>query len=1056
MATINERFMDFQIAQQIKWIRLQNRDAQEALKILNRVDAQLETALMRAGIGDAPFTLARLEALKAQITNLISVVHGQAAEVMMTNMGSAAEASGAVEEQLFRRTLPAGLDVTMPNLGVLQQAATLRPFNGAVMSEWTQELKANDLKRTWNTILDGITSGTDTPSLIRSLLGTKPLQYKDGVREVSRRGMEALVRTSINHATNQGRQMVWEANSDIIKGIRWVSTLDNRTTPICQQRDGHVGPVSTLDGWTPPEGADILDPPFARPPAHPNCRSTTVAVTKSWRELGFNMDEMPAGTRASMDGQVPANMTYFQWLAKQSDDVQKDILGPTRWDLWKNKGIQPDRFINDKGQLLTIKQITALKAVEKLPPMPVLLASDTTETFFEVRRWSASISTDIRRGYTAFYKNGKWDAPDSIRSAKPFADDGGFHVAKAMDDAVFKKFSGNYDGREMVRVIDFAKDEELYATFAKLKKGDSFSDVAPSSWSKDSSGLANYYGAKNNVVLEIIDSDLKAVAYDVGEAASVKKEKELILAPGTRLVVDSARIEQKRIGSDEFGWNTQEALVIKLRYEPAASALTEEKVTHLTDFGTQDGKLGWFEWKKNKTLTDYFDELDPKDFGLERWPAKDQITDMALDSGEIVGAIGKVVVQQMRLATKFEMEIARFDLKDVLSSTTGKGGKFLGQSPKPIALKDGFDLTDFKTAAMGAARVDDVTKLRYLDPKEFGLEKWPSSQQFQAMSRDDLTSILGDVRLVVVNSASGGQPKRYMTNLRKKIDKGLNPPIKKPVEPNLPLKDAKGNSLATPKPGTTMSFAEFERVKSGTMSSLEIVFAYRQYELDNFVHVVKTGNAAPKPLKVTLGKKYAAGLPGERIEANFKKVVSTVPSWVLREIEDVSKIEMTRSTRAFHSPWKGKTLLSQQVQADVYVHEFFHALDFKFRFGTTDVSRRSSLYLRDSLDWKTNDLVLNRLAASTREEFIRRDSKGKGRFKNADGDYWLGDWDANYEGRYYPGLDTSVSSEYITMAAQRYAAAKMRGQSFLDAERARMRAKQPAMLELLDYIWNKE
>lgn len=1197
MASINERFMDFQIAQQIQWIRLQNRDVQEALRILNRVDGQLELALRQANIGSAPFTMARLEALKAQVGNLLAVVHDDAAKAMTTGMTKATEAAAHVEEQLFKRTLPAGLDVTTPNLGVLQQAASLRPFNGAVMGDWVNELATNDLKRTWNHILDGITSGTTTDDLIRGLIGSKPLQYKDGVREVSRRGMEALVRTSINHATNQGRQMVWEANSDIIKGVRWVSTLDNRTSPICQHRDGRVGPVSTLDGWTPPEGADLLDPPFARPPAHPNCRSTTVSVLKSWKELGFKMDELPAGTRAAMDGQVPASMTYFQWLAKQSDDVQKDVLGPTRWDLWKNHGMQPDKFINDKGRYHTITDLVKPKhALPELPLMVKDISGPARDAFIEIRRWSASYSTPIREGYRRYFKEDTWVAPASIRNAAPvFDEDFGYHAAKTFHEQVFLKYQGNYTGDKAVRVIDFANDDAEFARFASLKPGETFSDVAPSSWAKDASGLTNYYGLKNNVVLRIEGGNLRDVAFDVKDAASVIKEKEILIAPGAKFeVVSNQLIKDFQIGSKEHGFNKADAQVITLRrvteadnkaldpspdtfklanktggfgswqferagvgfidtplplwdadlnlygalgkkrftlawdkgfkkveLDPArlttiqsllnvvpavvkdytklepikvakldghyivldgnhraaalwiqgerriianvidlddpvnAKLLNRSKLgkvappklpdtpkVRLTEFGTQDGQLGWFEWKKNKTLADMIEVLDPKDFGLDAWPDVDNLTTLAINSGEIVGAIGKVAIAQMRGLGRFDSAVARYELKEILSATAGRSGKFLGQSPKPLAIKDAFDLSDFQAASRSARDLSASKQLRYLDPKEFGLDSWPSTRQFDKMSQATIAGIMTNVRLVITNKVPGGQPKRHMTNLKKKVTKALD-------ETPVPINNA-------PLTGKMMDRQEFNKAQrqAGNYSVININRLWLRYELDNYVHTVKYKVKA-KPLKVTLGKKNAEGIAGERINANFRKVERVMPAWVLHEIENVSQVEMTVSERAFYSPWEGKALLSQQNPAEVYVHEFFHALDFKYRFGHTDVKKRSNHYMRDSLDWRTDDPILNRLAALTREEFIRRDSKGKGRFSNDDGEYWLGDWERNYEGRFYPDLDKDVSSEYITMATQRYASALMRGQSAFDAERARMRMKQPAMLELLDYIWSR-
>jgi hypothetical protein len=65
---------------------------------------------------------------------------------------------------------------------------------------------------------------------------------------------------------------------------------------------------------------------------------------------------MPPGTRASMDGQVPADLTYADWLKKQSAARQDEILGPTRGKLFRS-GMPMERFYNDQGVWLTLPQL---------------------------------------------------------------------------------------------------------------------------------------------------------------------------------------------------------------------------------------------------------------------------------------------------------------------------------------------------------------------------------------------------------------------------------------------------------------------------------------------------------------------------------------------------------------------------------------------------------------------------------------------------------------------------------------------------------------------------
>ena len=93
-----------------------------------------------------------------------------------------------------------------------------------------------------------------------------------------------------------------------------------------------------------------------------NCRSTTVPVI-DYKELGFTP---PAeGTRASMSGQVPANESYGQWLAKQPLPVKAKALGANKvayFDKLSEKYGPKDaiaKLVRDDGSELTLDQLRA-------------------------------------------------------------------------------------------------------------------------------------------------------------------------------------------------------------------------------------------------------------------------------------------------------------------------------------------------------------------------------------------------------------------------------------------------------------------------------------------------------------------------------------------------------------------------------------------------------------------------------------------------------------------------------------------------------------------------
>ena len=79
-------------------------------------------------------------------------------------------------------------------------------------------------------------------------------------------------------------------------------------------------------------------------------------VLKSWKELGIDLQELPTGTRASMDGQVPADLTYNKWLKGKPAAFQDDVLGPTRGKLFR-AGMPVDRFVNKAGDTLTLDDL---------------------------------------------------------------------------------------------------------------------------------------------------------------------------------------------------------------------------------------------------------------------------------------------------------------------------------------------------------------------------------------------------------------------------------------------------------------------------------------------------------------------------------------------------------------------------------------------------------------------------------------------------------------------------------------------------------------------------
>ena len=335
--TVNEELRDRAIAHQIYLLRYNSSITRKVLATLKESEKDLLAQIQKIGPDLSTRTLeSRLEAIRG----IISASWEAAGLDLETELAGLAEYEASHQEQVIRDSTPVELNMVSPAAETLIAAVEAKPFEGKLLSEWVEKLNEDSYTRIRDSVRMGIVEGESYDQITRRIFGTKALQYTDGVTALNYRQTQALVATAVSHTTNEARQTFYGANDDLIKGVQWVSTLDARTTPICQSRDGEVYPLDS----------------GPRPPAHFRCRSTTTPVLKSWKELGINLDEAPAGTRASMDGQVPEAETYQTWLKKKPAAFQDDVLGPTRAKLFR-EGMPLDRFVDDSGKEYTLKQL---------------------------------------------------------------------------------------------------------------------------------------------------------------------------------------------------------------------------------------------------------------------------------------------------------------------------------------------------------------------------------------------------------------------------------------------------------------------------------------------------------------------------------------------------------------------------------------------------------------------------------------------------------------------------------------------------------------------------
>jgi len=345
--TVNETLVDLEVRHAVYIQRLAAGTIKKIIKLLEEAEKEIVAKLQsRSATLEGSFTSSRLQSLLKAVREINhdgSVAIGKELTAELKNL---ARYEAEFQESLFGKVLPVNFDLVTPSKELLDAVVNSRPLQGRFLKDLVADLEAGSIKRLTSAIQLGMIQGETTSQIVSRITGTSALKFTDGVSAITRRQATNLVRTATNHVANAAREKFYEANEDLISSVQWVATLDTRTCEICGALDGETFPIDK----------------GPRPPAHPSCRCSTVPVVKSWKELGIDLQEAPEGTRASMNGQVAASMSYSDWLAKQSSAVQNEALGPTKAALFRDGGLAIDGFVDNKGNILTIDQLKAKEA----------------------------------------------------------------------------------------------------------------------------------------------------------------------------------------------------------------------------------------------------------------------------------------------------------------------------------------------------------------------------------------------------------------------------------------------------------------------------------------------------------------------------------------------------------------------------------------------------------------------------------------------------------------------------------------------------------------------
>jgi SPP1 gp7 family putative phage head morphogenesis protein len=372
---VNEKLLNKEISHAIDVLGYSNAITKKIINILNKADASLYSKLTAelSKVVPSPEKIGRIKALLRSVNDLNTSAYAKVSDQLKSDLRKFSASEVEYQQNLIGSVQPVKVLPISPEAAYASAIAT--PFQGKFLSEFLTGMETQKANLIRDAVRIGFIESQTTGEIVNKIRGTKALNYTDGIMNITRANAESVVLTAIAHTANVAQQALYDANEDIIKGYRYTATLDTRTTELCASRDGNYYP---------------LGEPKPSIPAHFRCRSRYVAVIKSFKELGLDVN-LPESTRASMDGQVPAKTTYQEWLKNQSVARQNEVLGVTKAQLFRDGKLTLDKFVSPTGHVYTLEELKqrnakAFEAVQVVQaisePVQVTWKKDTPQARF--------------------------------------------------------------------------------------------------------------------------------------------------------------------------------------------------------------------------------------------------------------------------------------------------------------------------------------------------------------------------------------------------------------------------------------------------------------------------------------------------------------------------------------------------------------------------------------------------------------------------------------------------------------------------------------------------
>lgn len=249
---------------------------------------------------------ARLTKALAVIADHLDDLLADAHDRIVGDLKDLVDEAGAAQAHIVASQLPkVGLPLVdldaWSNVDARQISAIVKRATKQITSQ-TRPLSAESYAAVRRELIRAIPAGANPRETARRMVRRANGRFTGGLNRAL-----TIASTETLDAHRAAAQLGQAQHADVLASWIWFAQLTSRTCPACFGRHGTTHPLSEPG-----------------PYGHQRCRCARVPQTKSWKDLGFDLDE-PAPLTPDADA-------YFDSL---SETEQHHILGSAGYAAWK-------------------------------------------------------------------------------------------------------------------------------------------------------------------------------------------------------------------------------------------------------------------------------------------------------------------------------------------------------------------------------------------------------------------------------------------------------------------------------------------------------------------------------------------------------------------------------------------------------------------------------------------------------------------------------------------------------------------------------------------------